>query len=128
MATEVPLISSYKRSFVGRRLFHTLTGVKLFPGSTPCYTWVIRALVWLAPGSFTLAASLTPGHPYSWLAGGNYTTVDKKNSYNIFNTALMIMYCHYSRIFSHHISPDSSAGVKLETVSWPWSRDEHYDH
>ena len=58
MATDVPLISSYKRGFVARRLFHTLTGVKLFPGTTPVYSWLLRLGLWITPGSLSLAASM----------------------------------------------------------------------
>ena len=59
MATDVPLISSYKRGFVARRLFHTLTGVRLFPGTTPVYSWLLRLGLWITPGSLSLAASMT---------------------------------------------------------------------
>ena len=43
MATDVPLLSSYKRNFVLRRFLHTATGLKLFPGPTPAYTWFLRS-------------------------------------------------------------------------------------
>ena len=42
MATDVPLLSSYKRGFVLRRFVHTVTGVKIFTGRSPVYTWLIR--------------------------------------------------------------------------------------
>ena len=42
MATDVPLLSGYKRNFVLRRFLHTATGLKLFPGQTPAYSWFLR--------------------------------------------------------------------------------------
>jgi len=44
MAADVPLLSSYKRGFVGRRVFHTLTGFKPHPGNQPFFIPIIQVL------------------------------------------------------------------------------------
>ena len=63
MASEVPLLNSYKTGFVRRRLLHTLSGLRLFPGRPPVYVWLLRLGLWLAPTSVSLAASLLPLKP-----------------------------------------------------------------
>ena len=63
MATDVPLLSSYKRDFVRRRLGHTLTGIKFFPGTSPWYSWAIRFAIWVIPGGFSCAASFIDIRP-----------------------------------------------------------------
>ena len=63
MASEVPLLNSYKTGFVRRRLLHTLSGVRLFPGKPPAYVWLLRLGLWLAPTSVSIAASLLPLKP-----------------------------------------------------------------
>ena len=63
MASEVPLLNSYKAGFVRRRLLHTLTGVRLFPGRPPAYIWLLRLGLGLTPASISLAASLLPLKP-----------------------------------------------------------------
>ena len=42
MAADVPLLSSYKRPFVGRRLFHTFTGIKVLRGKPPAYVYAVQ--------------------------------------------------------------------------------------
>ena len=63
MATDVPLLSSYKKDFVRRRLCHTLTGFKFYPGSNPCYSYTLRFLIWIIPGTSSLAASFIKLEP-----------------------------------------------------------------
>ena len=63
MASEVPLLNSYKTGFVRRRLLHTLSGLRLFPGRPPVYVWLLRLGLWLAPPSVSLTASLLPLKP-----------------------------------------------------------------
>ena len=38
-------INSNQVEFVRRRLFHTLTAIKLFPGSTPCYILITQVVI-----------------------------------------------------------------------------------
>ena len=72
MATDVPLLSSYKRDFVRRRLGHTLTGIKFFPGPTPWYSLVIRLAIWVVPGAFSCASSFVDTTPtyIPWIVVG----------------------------------------------------------
>lgn len=72
MATDVPLLSSYKRDFVRRRLGHTLTGIKFFPGPTPWYSLIIRLAIWVIPGALSCASSFivtTPSY-LPWIIVG----------------------------------------------------------
>ena len=90
MATDVPLLSGYKRNFVLRRFLHTATGLKLFPGQTPAYSWFLRHIaqsselrtiiklksscrlaIWVTPPTISLGFSFLNIKPFypAWLAG-----------------------------------------------------------
>ena len=70
MPTDVPLLSSYKREFVKRRLFHTLTGVRLFVGQTPCRVRAAQLVLWLLPAAVGVVSSLVlPRLPALLVAG-----------------------------------------------------------
>ena len=45
MAADVPLLSSYKRAFVARRIFHTFTGIRILRGNVPAYLPFIQVVV-----------------------------------------------------------------------------------
>ena len=44
MVADVPLLSSYKHSFVVRRFIHTLTGVKVLRGNVPAFVPIIQVI------------------------------------------------------------------------------------
>jgi hypothetical protein len=58
MAADLLLYGQQKRNSIQRRLVHTLTGCRVYPGRTPWYAVALRAALWAVPGVVGVSCSV----------------------------------------------------------------------
>ncbi len=58
MAADLLIFGDQKRNFIQRRLVHSLTGCRVFPGKTPFYAAALRGVLWGIPGAVGVSCSL----------------------------------------------------------------------